>query len=64
MIQLSKAEVEGYINGGFKNMCKKCFSVNTIWPFWIGRKRVYRCEICGNLGRGTTPNINAKREKK
>ena len=27
----------------FENICKKCGAENTLWPKWIGRKRVYVC---------------------
>jgi hypothetical protein len=32
------------------NVCKKCGMENTIWPKWIGKKRIYVCE-CGEIAK-------------
>jgi len=33
----------------FKNCCKECGELNTLWPVWQGRRRFYKCEKCGSI---------------
>lgn len=42
----------------FRNVCEKCGKVNTLFPTWVGKKRLYRCETkeggCGRFSKGIT----------
>ncbi len=42
----------------YKNVCKKCGAVNTLEPYYIGRKCVHRCNEdaggCGQISKGIT----------
>lgn len=42
----------------YKNICKNCGAENTLWPKWVGRKRMYVCIKneggCGKISYGIT----------
>lgn len=45
----------------FKNCCKECGELNTLWPVWQGRKRFYKCEKCGSIKGGCKPSDYKRR---
>lgn|SRR5574343_582613 len=44
----------------YKNCCKECGAIDTLWPEFKGRKRFYRCEKCGSIKGGCKPSEYAK----
>lgn len=40
----------------YTNCCKNCGAIDTLWPKWIGRKRIYVCESCGVANNGCKPS--------
>lgn len=38
----------------YTNICSKCGSENTLYPYWIGKRRAYKCEKCNQIARGIT----------
>jgi len=45
----------------FKNCCKECGELNTLWPVWQGRRRFYKCEKCGSIKGGCKPSDYKRR---
>ena len=49
----------------FKNICPDCGKINTLFPYFMGKKRGYRCDPhsggCGHMVKGITKKEAEKR---